>query len=71
MTSAEAAALRDLVLRGDANVPSIEPQRFAKAYIATRRSRPEPGSAESENLDGGGGSDPDEQDDETMTTWSA
>ena len=34
MTSAEAAALRDLVLFGAAEVPSIDPRTLARAYVA-------------------------------------
>ena len=40
MTSAEAAALTDLVLHGDAEVPTIDPRRLAKAFVAVRTSRP-------------------------------
>jgi hypothetical protein len=37
MTSAEAAALRDLVTSFDSDVPGIDPERLARAYAAIMR----------------------------------
>jgi hypothetical protein len=39
MTSAEAAALKELVLSGEAEVPKIDPGRLARAYVAVRTGR--------------------------------
>lgn len=37
MTSAEAAALRELVIDGNSGVPPIDPSRLARAYAAMVR----------------------------------
>ena len=37
MTSAEAAALRDLFICEDSKVPEIDPRQLAKAYVAIVR----------------------------------
>ncbi len=45
MTSTEAAALRDLVLRTSAAVPAIDALRLAKVYVAIRTDSPREGSS--------------------------
>lgn len=53
MTSAEAAALRELMINGNSDVPTLDPSRLAKAFVAIRR-RSHPHRAENASDSGRG-----------------